>query len=445
MPKQGQSVESCIITQWKKQPGDVVAQGEVLCEIETDKAVMDVESPVAGVLLAHFFPAGADVPVLTAIAAVGQAGEDVSALSFENAVHDRDTEKNTRIEGGMYHEAKPTSAALTEHEVKISPRARNLAARKALDIAGIEGTGPQGRIIERDVIAALNAKPRLTPLAAAKVSSGEFSAPNVGTGTGGRITTKDLQPKVDVGAQRTGAHTGSPLQVNDNVTVIPLKGVRKLIAARMLDSMQTTAQLTLNTFTDVRAVVAYRQRLKESAEAMGLRKASINDLVMFAVSRTLPQFPELNAHFKDDAIHQYQRVHLGFAVDTVRGLIVPVIRNADELSLKALANEAARLAAASVEGKITHDEMSGGTFTVSNLGSFGIETFTPILNPPQVAILGVGNIHLRPIESAGQVQFAQHIGLSLTINHQVIDGAPGARFLQALSRNLANIELLLAL
>jgi pyruvate dehydrogenase E2 component (dihydrolipoamide acetyltransferase) len=433
MPKQGQSVESCIIMQWKKQPGETVSQGEVLCEIETDKAVMDVESPVAGILLAQFFPAGADVPVLTAIAAVGQAGEDVSGLSPENAEIEppRIREQREELE-------KPASTTPAMPDVKISPRARSLAARKSVDITGIEGTGPEGRIIERDIVAALNAKPRMTPLAAAKISSGEFIAPNIGTGTGGRITTKDLQPNVEVGAP-------PKTTTDDAATVIPLKGVRKVIAARMLDSMQTTAQLTLNTFTDVRAVVAYRQRLKESAEAMGLRKASINDLVMFTVSRTLPQFPELNAHFKDDAIYQYQRVHLGFAVDTPRGLIVPVIRSADLLSLKGLANEAARLAAASVEGKISPDELSGGTFTVSNLGSFGIETFTPILNPPQVAILGVGNIHMRPIESAGQVQFVQHIGLSLTINHQVIDGAPGARFLQALSRNFANIELLLAL
>jgi pyruvate dehydrogenase E2 component (dihydrolipoamide acetyltransferase) len=164
-----------------------------------------------------------------------------------------------------------------------------------------------------------------------------------------------------------------------------------------------------------------------------------------AVSRTLPQFPELNATFSDDVISQYKNVHLGLAVDTPRGLMVPVICWANTLSLKEIAQEAKRLAAACLDSTISADEMNGGTFTVTNLGSFGIESFTPVLNAPQVAILGVGNINLKPVERDGEVQFIPHLGLSLTINHQVVDGAPAARFLQALAQGLAQIELLLAL
>ena len=211
----------------------------------------------------------------------------------------------------------------------------------------------------------------------------------------------------------------------------------------MLQSLQTTAQLTLNASADARALQALRKRLKESPESMGVRGITINDLVLLAVARTLPSFPTLNALFTGETIQQYKQVHLGVAVDTPRGLLVPVIRGASGLTLRQLAGEAKRLAAGAQEGKISPDELTGGTFTVTNLGAFGVESFTPILNPPQVAILGVCNIQPKPAEVDGEVRFIPHIGLSLTINHQVVDGAPAARFLQALGQAIAQIDLLL--
>jgi len=225
--------------------------------------------------------------------------------------------------------------------------------------------------------------------------------------------------------------------VEDEIEVIPLKGVRKIIANRMLESLQTTAQLTLNATAPASALLTYRKRLKQSAGDPGIQRISINDLILFAVSRILPQFPEMNALFQNEAISRYKNVDLGFAVDTPRGLLVPVLRRANRMSLKQLSDEAHYLVSASLDGSITADEMRGGTFTVTNLGGFGIESFTPILNPPQVAILGVGNVNLKPIEAEGEVCFRPHIGLSLTINHQVVDGGPAARFLEALSRELA--------
>jgi len=423
MPKQGQSVESCIIASWKKQPGDAVAEGEILCEVETDKALLEVESHAAGILLEQFFRVGDDVPVLTPIAAVGQAGDDISALR----PYGTQNLPEAKIEDLQILEVplvEPTA---------ISPRARNLAESKQVDVSGINGTGPEGRIIERDIISALTTKPRITPLAQSMVKSGDFTLPN--GDMGGRITAKDLQP-VEAKPPQTPA---------DDVTAIPLKGTRKIIASRMLASLQTTAQLTLNTSADARSLMAYRKRLKMSSDSLGLQNVTINDLVIYAVSRTLPQYVDLNALFTDETIFQHRRVHLGFAVDTPRGLVVPVIRNADGLSLKQLSGEARRLADACVESHIQPDELNGGTFTVSNLGSFGIESFTPVLNPPQVGILGVGNINLKPVEVDDEVKFIPHIGLSLTINHQVVDGAPAARFLQALVHNLAEVELLLAL
>ncbi len=213
----------------------------------------------------------------------------------------------------------------------------------------------------------------------------------------------------------------------------------------MRGSLQNTAQLTMNAGADARALLEYRKRLKASDAALGLQNITLNDLVLFVVARMLPMHAALNATFADGELRQYKAVHLGFAVDTPRGLLVPVVRDAGRLTLKQLADETSRLAKRCQEGRATPDDLSAGTFTVTNLGSFGIESFTPILNTPQVAILGVGNINLKPVEQDGTVSFVPHLGLSLTIDHQVVDGAPAAKFLQAVARSLAQFDLLLAM
>jgi pyruvate dehydrogenase E2 component (dihydrolipoamide acetyltransferase) len=448
MPKQGQTVESCIIASWKKKPGDQVSAGEIICEVETDKALVEVESPASGVLLDVFFQAGDDVPVLTNIAAIGQPGEDVSSLrpaGATAAVSQAEPVKPADAEVTATPASPAAPTASSGAFVGISPRARNLAQAKGVETANLSGTGPAGRIIERDVQAALAHQPAMTPLAKTMMTHGGFAVPTHGSGVSGRIRAADLLPATPVEAPATPAAPVEPPPASDEVQAIPVKGIRKVIATRMLESLQTTAQLTFNASADARALLAYRQRLKESTESLGLQKITINDLILFVVSRTLPQHPHLNALFSDDTIFQHKNVHLGLAVDTPRGLMVPVIRQANILSLKQISEEARRLASACVEGKIAPDELTGGTFTVTNLGSFGIESFTPVLNPPQVGILGLGNVNLKPVEVDGEVQFIPHLGLSLTINHQVVDGAPAARFLQALSQGVAQFELLLAL
>jgi pyruvate dehydrogenase E2 component (dihydrolipoamide acetyltransferase) len=447
MPKLGNTVETSIIASWKKKKGDLVAEGEVLVEVETDKATIDVESSAAGTVLELFFKEGDEVPVMTTIAAIGQPGENVDNLWPAGAQKTAETAAQSKTEAVVSDANGRDSAVDTrtlpgeirvDEKAGISPRARNLATSKGLEVDGIQGTGPGGRIIERDIQAALTAKPKMTPLAKSMVSKGEFTAPPQGSGMGGRITSKDLIAPMPA-APQPGGTTG------DDVIVIPVKGTRRIIATRMLNSMQTTAQLTLNAFADARALLDYRKRLKASPAPLGLQDVTINDILLFVVSRTLLQYPDLNALFADETIKQYKTAHLGFAVDTARGLLVPVIRSASTLSLKEISQIAKRLAASAQDGKISPDDLSGGTFTVTNLGSLGIETFTPILNPPQVAILGVGNVNLKPVDMHGEVKFIPHLGLSLTINHQVVDGAPGARFLQALAKNLAELEVLLAL
>lgn len=447
MPRQGNTVESCILIEWKKAPGDAIAEGDILCEVETDKAVIEVPSPAAGTLVERFFEPGADIPVLTNIAAIGTAGEDVSDLRPDGA----QAEQPAQVEQSIPAAAAPTQPAPEPTSASpapgvdgapaSSPRARKLAASKQVDLAQVRGSGPGGRIIERDVQAALAEQPRLSPVAKAMVDKGGYAMPQQGSGPGGRIMARDLtEPAADAPT--------APKAGEEAVETIPVRGARKVIAERMLASLQTTAQLTLDSSADARALQALRRRFKASDPILALQGVTLNDLVLFAVSRVLLQHPQLNALYADATIRRYGDVHLGFAVDTPRGLLVPVIRHANRRSLREIAQESKRLATAVQENTITPDEMNGGTFTVTNLGNLGIERFTPILNPPQVAILGVGSIDLKPVQTGDtgeDVAFIPHIGLSLTINHQVVDGAPGARFLHALAQGIAQLDLLLAI
>lgn len=434
MPKLGNSVESAIILTWHVDVGDAVRAGQALCEIETDKATLEVESDVAGILLARFFEAGAEVPVLREIAIVGSEGEPFELPTQAAAAHAAPPPQASTSN-------KRASADPPKERLRISPRARNLAQRKSIDTGGIAGTGPAGRVIERDIRAALDQQPKVSPLAQAMLASGDYQIDNELTdvktderGKAKRLTKSDLKPVAPDASS----------DAFDEVKTIALTGARRTIARRMLESLQSSAQLTLNASAEATALRELRARFKASDEALFLRGVTINDLLMFAVARTLPAFPELNALYENDSIRQYKRVHLGMAVHTPRALLVPVIRAADSLSLRALSAEAKRLARACKSGKIKPDDMTGGSFTVTNLGSLGIESFTPILNPPQVGILGVGSVQLKPVERDGAVVFPPHIGLSLTVNHQAVDGAPAARFLAQLRENIAHIDLLLA-
>jgi pyruvate dehydrogenase E2 component (dihydrolipoamide acetyltransferase) len=297
------------------------------------------------------------------------------------------------------------------------------------------------------VLAALSEKAPLTPAAIAALVEQGMQAPAVGSGIGGRVTTTDLlkeQPSAAIAEPVLSRVEGVPAEFPGPVEEIPVKGVRKIIASRMLESLLTTAQVTISTSSDASKLLAYRKRLKESPEELALSGITINDFVLYAVVKTLPRFGFLNAHFLGETIEEFERIHLGIAIDTPRGLMVPPVRNADLLSLKELSREAKRLATACQEGKILPDELTGGTFTVTNLGVLGIESFTPVLNPPEVGILGVCTIQPKPVMSGDDVAFVPHIGLSLTFDHRAVDGAPAARFLKELSTALANFDLLLA-
>ena len=258
-----------------------------------------------------------------------------------------------------------------------------------------------------------------------------------------RLTRRELRDKERAEASAPAAALTAPAgaEYPGASTSAPLKGVRKVVAKRMMESLTSTAQLTLNTTANAAGILAMRKKVKNADGSLGLNKITLNDLVCFAVSRTLPKYPVFNAHLEDGVLTQFEQVHLGFACDTPRGLLVPVIRSAQALGLKAFSDEAKRLAGGAIDGSLSPDFLSGGTFTVSNIGSFGIETFTPVINLPQTAILGVGAITPRPVVAAdGSIGVEQRLNLSLTIDHQVIDGADGARFLRDLVAAIENID-----
>lgn len=454
MPKQGNSVESCIILDWRKKEGDAVLVGEIVCEAETDKSTIEVESTAEGVVLKLLYGVGDEAPVQSPIMVVGAPGEKVIAQSsavVPTAPTSPVAEKDAVEAAQSVSEEIASSSSLDS--AGVSPRARNLAHSSGIDVVGLNGTGPKGRIIERDVVSAAAVREPLSPAARELLTTGRMRVPSSGTGIGGRILSSDLLKSSEPTAEpvektATASIAPAPESIGfpGMVTETPVKGVRKVTARRMHDSIATTAQFTMNAFADATALKALRERFKTSDPKLGLQKITINDLVLFAVSRTIPQFPYMNSHFLGDSILTFKNVHLGCAVDTPKGLLVPVIRFADRLSLSQISAGFKSLSNAAIEGKSSPDDLSGGTFTITNLGAMGVETFTPVLNVPEVAILGVGGISLRPIEDTdGDISFVPHIGLSLTIDHQGVDGAPGARFLKALCENIASIDVLLAL
>lgn len=438
MPQLGNSVESCIIVEWMIAEGDTVAVDQTLASIETDKSTMEVPSTAEGTVLKLLWEEGDEVPVKDPLIIVGAPGEDISGLvpGGEGASESAEAAAAPGQAAAAPEQAAPAFA--TERATgAVSPRARALAASSGVDASAIaEGSGPHGRVIERDVAAAIAAGPTLTSAArAAGVSATE------GTGIGGRVSVADAHRAPEANAPAAVPAPAPAADFPGASTSSPLKGVRKVVAKRMMESLTTTAQLTLNTSANAAGILALRKKVKNADEALGLNKITLNDLVCFAVSRTLPKYPVFNAHLEDGVLTEFEQVHLGFACDTPRGLLVPVIRSAQSLGLKAFSDEAKRLAGAAIDGTLSPDYLSGGTFTVSNIGSFGIETFTPVINLPQTAILGVGAITPRPaLASDGTIGVQQRLNLSLTIDHQVIDGADGARFLRDLVEAIENID-----
>lgn len=446
MPRQGNSVESCVVVSWKVREGQELASGDLLCEVETDKAVFEVRAESAGTVLKLLADAGDEVPVLAPIAVLGEPGETWEGSPeppvAPGLVSDtRPAEPVRKAPAGDDRGSAPSLEAVRAAP-GISPRARARARSEGLDPSRLAGTGPGGRILERDVKSAAGGRERLTAAALAAVQAGEFRRPSAedpGGAIGGRIGLDELRAAAEAAGQTVrGGDSADP-----EPDRLPIRGIRRLIAERMMQSVTSTAQVTFHASADAERLVSIRERFKSGRAGPEFTAVTVGDLLLFAASRVLPRFPEVNATLERGVLQKYKDVHLGIAVDTLRGLLVPVLRDAQAASLLEISSRAAALSEACRNGSVDPETLGGGTFTVTNLGALGIESFTPILNYPQVAILGVDAISLRPVQDPdGGVSFARRIGLSLTVDHQVLDGAPAARFLQALARAVADIDLL---
>ncbi len=413
MPRQGQSVESCIITKWRKKPGDKVEAGEVLFEYETDKAAFEEEAKLSGTLLAVFFEEDDDVPCLTNVAVIGDEGEDPSAFApggtgspskEEPAAPVRDEKKNEPVAAAPAAVAKTPETKFTG----ISPRARAEAERLHVNASDAVPSGPHGRIIDRDVV----------ELA---------SSLRTGSGIGGRVLPGD----VNVSVSAPG---------NVEYEDVKLSNIRKVIARSMHESLSSMAQLTHNSSFDASEVLNYRKWLKTSAKEFGLPNITVTDIIIYAASRVLLRHPDLNAHFLGDSIRHFRHVHIGIAVDTPRGLMVPTLFNADTKGLAQIAAESKELAKAAQSGSIDPGLLQGASFTISNLGNFGVEHFTPVINPPQTGILGVDCIIERPRTGKNGIELYPAMGLSLTYDHRAVDGAPASRFLMDMRSALEDLN-----
>jgi len=440
LPKQGQSVESCIITEIKKKKGDTVKKGEILFSYETDKASFEEESPADGVVLECFYNDGDEVPVLLDMMVIGQPGDDYAALlqggspaateSQEPRTKNQDAEPAKVVETNQPIN-KSTNQPINQSTF-ISPRAKNLAEKEALNASELAGTGPKGRVIEKDVLIALESRPKLTPLAK-KIASEEGIQPQ-GTGSGLAGTAKSTDLAAPVNAIYGVDYEDKKLS-----------NMRKLIAKAMHSSLQNSAQLTHHLGADARNIQNLRKKAKKAFEAGTLSaNLTINDFVCFAVVKALKKFPNANSHFLGESMRLFNKVHLGLAVDTERGLMVPAVRNADDLSIIGLANQLKEVANNCKKGAISPELLSSeaATFTVSNLGAYGVEMFTPVINLPQAAILGVNTIVPRPKDLGdGVYGFVPYIGLSLTYDHRALDGGEATRFLKQIAIEIETLEL----
>jgi pyruvate dehydrogenase E2 component (dihydrolipoamide acetyltransferase) len=412
LPKLGNTVEECIVSRWAKHPGDAVAAGDLVAEIETDKATFELEAPVAGTVLATFFEEGALVPVFTNLFVIGKPGEDVEAFRPKAAAASPAAPASAAPAPAAQDRAPVVSASAPG---ALTPRARRFAEERSFHPAAVQGSGPGGRVLEQDLRDLYFSSPRVSETAKAQALEGA-EAPREGSGPAGMILAADLGPPA-----------------------VRISNIRERIARRMRESLASTAQYTLNSSADAGGLLRLRTKIKQSGATPDI---NLNDLVAFCAVKAVLEMPDVNALFVDGKMYKSAAVHLGFACDTPRGLLVPVVRDAHKMSTGELALRMKELTALAVQGTISADDLGGATFTVSNLGNLGIESFTPLINPPQVAILGVDAIQLKPVRRNARVEFIDSIGFSLTCDHQIVDGAPGARFLKVLREKIENVETL---
>jgi pyruvate dehydrogenase E2 component (dihydrolipoyllysine-residue acetyltransferase) len=407
MPRLSDTMEEGTIASWLKKPGDQVARGEVIAQIETDKATMDLTAFEAGTLQEILAPEGSTVQIGKPVARIGSSAP-VSAPAAPAAPAEAAAARVPEPPAPAQPAPPPPARAAEPAEsaadgkVRASPVARHIASEHGLDLAQIQGSGPQGRVIRSDVEAALATSPMPAPPQAPRAPS-------------------QPQPQPAAGDEK-----------------VQLSQMRRTIARRMAESTRTVPHFFLTVTVDATELVKLRTQITEQGV-----KVSFNDLVVKGAALALRKMPEVNVSFAEDSLIKHAQVHIGIAVATERGLIVPVIRNVDQKALSQIGQEARDVAERAQAGKLQPNDYTGGTFTVSNLGMFGVEQFNAVINPPEAAILAVGAIVKEPAEFQGEIALRDRMRLTLSVDHRALDGATGARYLQALKELLEKPLLLL--
>ncbi len=429
MPKFGLTMTEGTIGSWNVAVGDTIAEGAILCEIETDKLINQFESPKAGVLLKIIEGEGATVTCLEPIAIIGEANEDISGLSGGTAP--KAAEEAAPVEVAVRAETPVKTAG---SRINASPLAKKLAKEKGIDLALITGTGNTGSITVDDVnnyrpAAETDKKIAVSPVAKKMAEASGLDLSTVASD--GRIMKKDVAALVT-----------NPLSVEKLPETIRLKGMRKTIAKRMSESFLISPRVTYTRPVDASAMKEFRAKLKPEFDKRGL-KLSFNHIIMKVCAQALLEFPHINGSLVDDTLTLHPHAHIGLAIGLDSGLLVPNVKNCDTKSLAQIAAETEKLIADAKAGCTQMDDLVGGTFTLTNLGAYGITAFSPIINQPELAILGIDAMVDTPVVIGGQITIRPMMNLSLTADHRIIDGMLAAQFLQRIGEYLENPSLLL--
>ena len=430
------------IGRWLVKEGDTVTEGQPLLEIETDKVVHEQESPTEGVIAQILAEEGTNVPVNALLAVIGAPGEAVERVEAGTEVAQEKIVESPQ--------PKATPSVATTVEPKASPAARQLAEKLAIDLTEVTASGPGGRILEGDVQRYIDLRGpaptettrlKASPLARLLAKEHGIDLSSIaGSGPDGRIVRDDvLQVSASTAPEIPAVETPALQQPAE---VIAMDGIRGIIAERMTLSVQTNASVTLHTEVDATAFVELRGMLNDKLQAREVN-ITYTDLLVKVVANALGEHPRLNATLMDEGIHLLPEINIGVAVALEDGLVVPVVRDADKARLSEISTQVKDFAERARSNQLTPAELQGGTFTITNLGNFGIDAFTPIINPPESAILGIGRILKKPVVHDDEIVIRSMLTLSLTFDHRVVDGAPASQFLQTISGYIQDPYLLL--
>ncbi len=444
MPKLSSTMQVGTLLQWFKDEGDSVEVGEPLFEIMTDKINIEVESYEDGILLKRYFEEDDEVPINHVVGYIGEAGEEVpESPPGESGVSNKPDSTKSQGSSEQKTETAPQEQPSEQPEkVRATPAARRVAREREVSLAEIEGSGPKGRVHQADVesftavaSAAASSSSSATPLAQKVAKAEGVELQDIaGSGPRGKIYRADVE--------KAKQPEAAPQTIS--AKRVKMAGMRKVVADRMLHSKMTAPHVTLNSEIHMVEVVAMRKRLLSPIEKQTGYRISYTEIILKATAHALKRHPNINISLEGNEIVQHDAVHIGLAVALEDGLLVPVIKDADQKGLAELTADCKSAGQKAKSGKLKPDEMSGGTFTISNLGMYAVDTFNPVINQPESAILGIGRINEKPVGVDGQIVLRPMMGVSLSFDHRVIDGAPAAAFLTDLKAILENpLELLM--